>query len=249
MDNDKLFSFFVASLNNSSIKADKDDGNVDISALDLTQEQLDLLNEEIRSIEDTEERGFWEDNWQMLASIGISSLLLLIQLRSPIWKVLKSIMAGISYLMPCYGVKKGLALLIADIAANILAENPLTSASILSSLKKILKAAIKEGLPCLQYVMDFVQNSNDIPADVKQDVFSPSAGTAILEGLEDTAQTLFQAAVIAAIAIAAISAATAIATGVVVTSPVWGTLAAIVALAVWLGIISEEDSSRYAEVV
>lgn len=253
MNNNDLFSFFIASLNNSLIKTNgsKYEGDeATPSEEQLTEEQRNLIRDAIGQIDDQEELGFWAKNWeQIVIIIGFSTLFWLIKHNRIIWKTIKKfIIDSMNDTFPCSSsIRNRLISIISQIADNagdFPGYYPMNDSTILDLLKELIKDSILHGLACFTYIMNFLKNNEVIPQSVKDIILSEEWGRKFREGLNIVLRNILDGLILAAVTAAGYALAAAIFTGITAASPALVSLLFVISLGVWLGIVEEDNSLR-----
>ena len=243
--NRELFSFFIASLNTAMAG----DENPPLPEA-LTDEQIRQLNEEIQGITDPEQSAWWKE-WLLYLGeglLGFSTLYSLIKFvkKNPrFWRTLRTFFTNLTGGDPCMRVIHRLGKVIVEITIGILTD----TSTITTMLKDIIKDGANVGIDCGSKILDLIEDSDKIPDAVKTVVLSVATGTAIFLALEEAVRIALEIALKAAIlaAAAALAAAiiAAIIAGVTVSAPVAAVLLALIGLAVYFGIMDEQEAAQY----
>lgn len=239
--NRELFSFFIASLN-TAMAVDENPPLLE----ELTDEQIRQLNEELQGIIDPEESAWWKEWLLYLGNslLGFSILYSLIKYakKNPgFWRTLKSFFSNLTGGDPCTRVIHKLGKVIVEITMGILTD----TATITTLIKDIIKDGATVGLDCGNKILDLIEDSDKIPDAVKTVVLSVATGTAIFLALEEGVRIALEIALKAAIIVATAALAAAIAVGVVLAAPAEAALLALIAIAVYFGIMEEQPAAQY----
>ena len=239
--NRELFSFFIASLNTAMAG----DENPPLPEA-LTDEQIRQLNEEIQGITDPVQSAWWKE-WLLYLGeglLGFSTLYSLIKFvkKNPgFWRTLRTFFTNLTGGDPCMRVIHRLGKVIVEITIGILTD----TATITTMLKDIIEDGANVGIDCGSKILDLIEDSDKIPDAVKTVVLSVATGTAIFLALEEGVRIALEVALKAAIIVATAALAAAIIVGVVVAAPAEAALLALIAIAVYFGIMEEQPAAQY----
>lgn len=238
--NRELFSFFIASLNTAMAG----DDNPPLPE-ELTEEQIRQLNEELQGITDPEQSAWWK-NWllylgEFLGFVTLYRLIKYVKNNPGFWRILRTFFTNLTGGDPCARVIHRLGKVIVEITMGILTD----TATITTMLKDIIKDGANVGIDCGSKILDLIEDSDKIPDAVKTVVLSVATGTAIFLALEEGVRIALEIALKAAIIVATAALAAAIIVGVVVAAPAEAALLALIAIAVYFGIMEEQPAAQY----